>query len=247
MYGLMIYDFGGTGQSNVAFGNVGSIVEARTNNRIQPVHYGVNYHATPLEFKLVFGAQRALDRFELEYISMWLTGHQNYQWLSIDQPDMERVQFRCLITSLTPLAHGWLPVAFEATVRCDCPYAYGFPFLRQYQIKGSTNVLFRNESSVREYLKPTLIIKPNPGVSEFKIVNQSDNNREFILSGIPASVGNITVENNSGIIKEESGEYNLYDGFNMNFFRLVQGDNQLVVTGDGTLSITGRLLYNVAG
>ena len=118
MYGLMIYDFGGTGQSNVAFGNVGSIVETRTNNRIQPVHYGVNYHATPLEFKLVFGAQRALDRFELEYISMWLTGHQNYQWLSIDQPDMERVQFRCLITSLTPLAHGWLPVAFEATVRC---------------------------------------------------------------------------------------------------------------------------------
>lgn len=178
---------------------------------------------------------------------MWLTGHQNYQWLSIDQPDMERVQFRCLITSLTPLAHGWLPVAFEATVRCDCPYAYGFPFLRQYQIKGSTNVLFRNESSVREYLKPTLIIKPNPGVSEFKIVNQSDNNREFILSGIPASVESITVENNSGIIKEESGEYNLYDGFNMNFFRLVQGDNQLVVTGDGTLSIAGRLLYNVAG
>ena len=84
-------------------------------------------------------------------------------------------------------------------------------------------------------------------MSEFKIVNQSDNNREFILSGIPASVESITVENNSGIIKEESGEYNLYDGFNMNFFRLVQGDNQLVVTGDGTLSIAGRLLYNVAG
>lgn len=60
MYGLMVYDFGDTSQSNVGFGNSASIVETRLNNRIQPVHFGVNYHSNPLEFKLVFGADRAL-------------------------------------------------------------------------------------------------------------------------------------------------------------------------------------------
>ena len=125
MYDLMLYDFDGRSQDDVAFANKASIVETRINNRIQPIHFGVNYHKEPLEFKLVFGAQRALDRYELENISMWLLGKQDYSWLSIEQPDMNKIQFRCFITELTPLSFGWLPVAFEATVRCDCPYAYG--------------------------------------------------------------------------------------------------------------------------
>ena len=104
MYGLMIYDIDGNGQENVSFGNTADIIETRTLNRIQPIHFGVNYHDSPLQFKLVFGAEDYLDRYELENISFWLTGHQQYQWLSIDQPDMERVQFKCLITELTPLS-----------------------------------------------------------------------------------------------------------------------------------------------
>lgn len=247
MYGLMLYDFGGRGQSDVPFGSVGEIVETRINNRIQPIHFGVNYNSKPLEFKLVFGSERNLDRYELENISMWLLGHQNYCWLSIDQPDLERVQFRCLITSLTPLAHGWLPVAFEATVRCDCPYAYGFPFEKIYQIKGTTRVLFRNESSMREYLKPVLIFKPASGVTGVKVINKNDNDREFSLSELPAAELNIRVDNANGIIQELNNGYNLYDGFNLNFFRLVHGDNILEITGDGVFTISGRFLYNVAG
>lgn len=247
MYGLMIYDFDGNGQSDVSFGNKASIVEVRTNNRIQPLHFGVNYHSKPLEFKLVFGAEKELDRYELEAISLWLTGHQDYKWLSIDQPDMERVQFRCIITELTPLAHGWLPVAFEANVICDCPYAYGFPFSKTYQISGETSVLFRNESSTIEYLKPKLIINPATGVKEVKIVNKNDNDREFILKDLPTSNLNIVIDNNNGIIQETLYGYNLYDGFNLNFFRLVHGDNNLVITGNGSVTISGRFLYNVAG
>lgn len=244
-YGLMLYDFDGSGQSNVNFGNQANIVEARISRRIQPLHFGVNYHQKPLEFKLVFGAEEPLDRYELESISMWLTGHQDYQWLSIDQPDLELVQFHCLITQLTPIHHGWLPYAFEAMVVCDCPYAYGFPFEYQYSISGATDILFRNVSSVREYIKPTLVYATASG-GTLSIVNHNDNDREFKLTGIPAS-SNVVVDNRNGIIQETIGETNLYDGFNLNFFRLVHGDNDLTVTGNGTLTITGRMLYNVAG
>lgn len=244
----MIYDFDGNGQSDVAFGNKASIVETRISSRIQPIHFGVKYHETPLQFKLIFGTDRALDRYELEDISFWLTGHQEYQWLSIDQPDMELYQFKCLITELTPLSYGWLPVAFEATIVCDCPYAYGFEFEKQYQINGSTTILFRNESSVREFLKPNLLFKPTAGTTQLSIVNHDDNDRKFLIQNIPTSDGIIvSVDNNNGIIQEMTYGYNLYDGFNLNFFRFVHGDNNLTVNGNGTLTISGRFLYNVAG
>lgn len=246
MYGLMVYEIGGKGQSDVSFGNRASIVETKTNNRIQPIHFGVNYNTKPLEFKLVFGSEKELDRYELENISYWLTGYKDYQWLSIGQQDMERLQFRCLITELTPISHGWLPVAFQATVRCDCPYAYGYPFEKQYTISGETNILFRNDSSVREYMKPDILFVPSPGTATLSIINSDDDNREFKLTGIPSG-SNIQISNKSGIIRELSHGYNLYDGFNLNFFRLVHGDNNLKVTGDGVLTLSGRFIYNVAG
>lgn len=246
MYGLMVYDIGGRGQSDVSFGNKASIVETRTNNRIQPIYFGTNYHSKPLEFKLVFGAERELDRYELEDIAYWLTGRKEYKWLSIGQQDMEQLQFRCMVTELTPISHGWLPVAFQATIQCDCPYAYSYPFEKQYTISGETTILFRNESSVREYLKPEISFAPASSTRTLSLVNLNDDNREFKLTGIPSGAS-IFVNNSNGIIQELSSGYNLYDGFNLNFFRLVHGDNNIKVTGGGVLTISGRFLYNVAG
>ena len=84
------------------------------------------------------------------------------------------------------------------------------------------------------------------GTTEIKIVNHSDGDREFKLSNIPGS-SNIYVDNNNGIIQELNYNHNLYGGFNMNFFRLVHGDNELTITGNSVVSIAGRFLYNVAG
>ena len=246
MYGLMLYDIDGKGQDDVPFGNKGSIIETRTNRRVQPLHFGVNYNKTPLQFKLVFGAQEPLDRYELENISYWLTGHQNYQWLTIDEYDLEDVQFRCIITQLTPMTFGWLPYAFEATVVCDCPYAYSFPFEETYTVNGQTSVLLRNNTAVREFVKPTLTFVPSGNVSKLSIVNADDGNREFLIDNLPSNI-RIEVDNTNGIIRETKHGYNLYDGFNLNFFRIVHGDNNLVINGNGTLTISGRFYHNVAG
>lgn len=78
-------------------------------------------------------------------------------------------------------------------------------------------------------------------------MNANDANREFKISGLPSSGITLSVDNSNGIILDQSTGANVYDGFNFNFFRLVQGDNQLIVTGNGTLTISGRFLYNVAG
>ena len=246
MYGLMLYDIGGTGQDDVSFGNKASIIETRTNNRIQPLHFGVNYHNEPLKFTLVFGTDRPLDRYEMEDISLWLTGHQDYRWLSIDQPDMENFQFRCIITELKPIPDGWLPYAFQATVVCDCPYAYGFPFEYQYTISEPTDILFRNESTTRALLRPMLQFQAGNDSGCISIVNHNDNDREFLITEVPA-LSNVVIDNNNGILQDTVYGTNLYDKFNLNFFRLVHGDNNLTINGTGILTISGRFLYNVAG
>lgn len=222
-------------------------METRSNTRVQPIHYGVNFNASPLEFTLVFGAEdKTLDRYEMEEIAFWLTGHKDYKWLTIGQPDLDHCMFRCIITQLTPIHVGWLPYAFEATVRCDCPYAYGFPFEETYTINGKTNILFRNNGSCHEYLMPQITFSPSRVGGSLSIVNTSDGNRETMLDSLPNSASTIVIDNKNGII-QGAANHNYYDGFNMNFFRAVHGDNQLIVTGNGTLTISGQFLYNVAG
>lgn len=245
LYDLFLYEMGDEGQDDVAFGNEGTIIETRLNNRIQPISFGVNYHENPLEFDLLFGSEHPFDRYELEAVANWLTAHQQYQWLSIDQKDLANVQFRCLITSLQPVTYAWLPVAFKAHVVCDCPYAYSYPFEYEYKLNGETSILFRNESSTREYFKPIVTYLPTDGTT-LKIVNESDNNREFLLENIP-SAAHVTINNTSGLIEDKVNGYNLYEGWNKKFIRFVHGDNVLKATGYGTLTISGRFLRNVAG
>ena len=244
-YGLTLCEIDDKGQSDIAFGNAASIIEDRVIARIQPVHFGVNYHASPLRFKLVFGAERKLNRFELDEISAWLTGYQNYQWLTIDQPDLNHVMFRCLVTSLTPVSAGGFPVAFEAEITCDCPYAYGLPFEEAYSLTNSQEILFRNPSPVREFTKPKILFTPEASVNAIKIVNRNDNDRIFFIENLPSNIS-VEVDNSNCIIRELRYGYNLYGGFNMNFFRLVPGDNHLYIEGAGLLKISGRFFYNVA-
>ncbi len=245
MYGMIVCDIDGSGQDDVPFGNTAEIIETRTVTRIHPIHFGVNYHKKPLEFEIVFGAKYHLDRYELQNIAYWLTGYQDYQWLTIEQPDLSNVQFRCLITELTPISVGWLPYAFRATVQCDCPYAYGYPFEETYHINGSTQILFANEGSVREYLRPQLTIKPASGTTKITIVNKSDNDHTVTLDKIPAGGLVIQIDNDLGIITEDTVNANLYEGFGGDFFRLVPGDNDIVVTGSCEFTISGNMLYNV--
>lgn len=239
-------DFGSNTQGSSTFANEANIVETRVPRRVKPIHYGVRYNGKPLEFKMVFGSEKVLDRFDLEDISMWLTGYQDYQWLTISQPDLEHVAFRCVVKSLTPVMNGWLPVAFEANILCDCPYAYGMPFEETWAVSGSTKALFRNETSVREYLKPKMIIHIDAGHagSAFTIRNRSDNGRELKFTNIPGAGMDIELDNDSGVMTS-TGDFIPYDYCNLQFFRLVPGDNNIELDGYGTVTVSGRKLHNV--
>ena len=245
MFGMFVCDINKKAHDDNPFGNSANIVETRIANRITPLHYGVRYHDTPLSFTLIFGSEHPMDRYQMQEVARWLTGYQQYQWLSIDQPDMEHIQFRCIIQTLTPISFGWLPVAFEAKVLCDCPYGYSYPFNQTYSFSGTTNVRFYNDSTCMEKLRPMLTIDVMQGCSAVSIKNKSNGGKCLEFTNLPGSGVRIVIDNENCMITEELSGYDLYDCFNFSFFECVPGDNLLEICGNGALTISGRYLYNV--
>lgn len=245
MYGLYICDFAGNRNDDVAFGNSAKIIEKKVNNRVSPLHYGVDYNSTPLSFKMIFASKKELNRWDMQEIAHWLTGRNNYEWLSIEQSDMKNVQYKCIITDLKPISVGWAPYAFEANVRCDCPYAYGNAFSERFSISKTSPVILFNDGTARVPCKPDLkIIKP-AGVTEVNLINESDDNREFSIVYLPSTSMEIYVSNENGIIIDKTLGTDLYSGFNDVFFRLIPGINQIKTTGNLDVTFEGRFYFNI--
>lgn len=244
MYGLFIADIGNNKMSDESFGNKANIVEQRIANRITPLHFGVKYNDTPLQFELIFGSDKLLDKYECQEIADWLTGYQDYQWLSIDQPDLEDKQFRCLIQELTPISIRGLANSFKASVICDCPYAYGLPFEQELSVNGSETFTYYNDSSCHDPMRPHMHIDIKDGCTSLTIDNQTTG-KKFELIGLPGGTMSIDVDNENCIMTEATSKHNVYDYFNFVFMDFAQGSNKLVITGNADILIYGRLFYNV--
>lgn len=250
-YDLMIYDVNGVVQSGSGFTSAVSVIEDRLVRGYSSILYGTTQN-NPLTFTMVFGLIEAraiqdkdLDRWDMEAIASWLTNSNGYRDLVIEQNDMEMVKFKCIVTDLKVVSWGNMPWAFSATIQCDSPFAYTFPETFTFAGGSTRNRIF-SKSSFKGFYYPEMVITRSDS-GDFEIINTSDNNRSFKLTGLPVGVNRIMVDNQRGIIKDMIGGINLYPYFNFNFLRLVRGDNYLNVTGNGTVSIVCEYPMNVGG
>lgn len=182
-FGLMVYHFGSNGQDDVSFKN-GEIIEDRIPGRYDALTYGLVQNQS-LEYTLVFGANMEsldananLDRFEVEAIAAWLTGHSTRKWLVIVQNDMEPFRYKCTISELKLITYGDLPWAFSCKVSCDSPFAYTLPDEYIYTVSGQSQVRLFNRSSYNGFYRPKMEITMYGG-DGISIQNLSDNNRTF--------------------------------------------------------------------
>ena len=250
-YGLMVYDIGSVTEDGEFTSAPSEILEQRTARRYSPLYYGVTRN-TPLEFTFTFGSDinsiesgRWLDRWEMDAISTWLTGKGGYRYLEIIQPDMDVIRYKCIITNLTYTTNGKYPWAFSCTVTCDSPYAYLYPEHISQSITGSGTITISSRQAC-EYYYPKMEITLTSGNS-ITIVNESDNNRAFTMTGVTTLPVTISVDNENEIITNTQGT-NLYNTFNYNFLRLVRGDNILSVTANSAdISLVCEYPINVGG
>ena len=248
---LMIYDIGNHTQSSRKFASTATIVEEKIASRYKPYFYGVTFD-NKLKFTLVFGlneqrvsANDFLTGQEMDTVASWLTGHSEYKWLEIIQPDMEFIRYRCMITDLEVIEYGWIPWAFKATVECDGPFGYERQTEHEYIISGNNQIHFENRSSYNGYYYPTLEIRINSG-DKVVIENVTDNGRTLEFTGLPTSASDIKIDCGTGIITGSSG-LNLYPYCNLKFLRLKKGENILNISYDGTIKFICEFPINMGG
>lgn len=250
-FGLEVYDFGSNGQSDVEF-KVGETVEDRIPGRYDALTYGINQNQA-LEFTLVFGANMesidansSMDRYDINAIAAWLTGHREYKWLTIVQDDMDVFRYKCRISNLRPITYGSMPWAFSCTVSCDSPFAYTVPETFSYAVSGTDTVTLRNRSGYNGFYRPKMQITMNGGDS-VAVQNASDNDRVFQFSGLPGGNGLVITVDNQNQVITNSQDLNLYPYFNMRFMRLVRGDNVLTITGNAAVSFICEFPVSIGG
>lgn len=249
-FGLMLYDFDNETQGSSKFSKI-KVHEDRIYRRPKAVFYGESYD-DGLSFKLVFGANEyaaiqhePIDRQEMEAVSAWLTGHNSYKWLTIDQPDMEGIRYRCVITELQMIEVGFDKWAFSCEVHCDSPFAYTLPMEFSYDVDGTRDVTLPSRSSMNQAYYPEVRIEI-PSGGDVRIVNHSDGDYTFSMDGVPTSAGSLYLNGESGVMTSDSGD-NVYPYFNFHFPRLVRGDNHLTITGKCKVVFTCQFPVNVGG
>lgn len=251
-FGLSLYArIDNTSQAATTFSSLVGMQEDRPLRKYRSYSYGGGYKDA-LAFTLILGCseERAynhsyFDAFDRERISGWLTGFQDYRWLVIQQEDLQHVRYRCRVTKLDTIEVSGNCIGFEVGVQCDSPFAYMRPQETSITASGTKTLTFANRSSMNDVYLPKLEISLTSGTS-LSIVNVTDSNREFKLNGLPTGIGTISVDNDRMILTDSNGT-NLYPYWNYKTFRLQRGDNQLTLTGNGTVKILTEFPVNVGG
>ena len=243
-FNLKLYNYDSASQSDVVpLGVAPDVVEDRINRRISPIHYGVTM-TKPLSFQIVFGSDTPLDRFDVSVVSSWLTGHNDYKWLDILQPDLRSIRYRCMIQNPNVVTIAGLPFALRCDVLCDSPYAYLYPETYTYNINGSGEAFIFNESSMNLPYYPDIVIS-NIASDQIELTNTLEPDRTFILSGL-SGVNEIRINGETHIIEADNLRA-VYAGCNFAFLRLYHGDNTITCTGTFTLSLECTFPISVGG
>lgn len=234
-YGLYIIDFNGGGIKNNNGGDSTELITDTIYRRNTPFFYGTT-QSGQLQFELTFGSFEPLNKIQVAKIQKWLFGKKDYSKLQILQCDLDNVYFNCFLLNPQTTNIGNIDYAFTCTVQCDSPWAWEFPKNSLFSSASfESNVTFYNDSDNTDYMYPKNQFTLDGLTTSLKVINESDNNRVFEITGLLPNE-TITIDNDLQIITSSTG-LNRLGNFNKNWFRLVSGVNKLKITGGLSSSI----------
>lgn len=176
----------------------------------------------------------------LDDVIDWLCGHDYYQPLYfVDEPG--RIYY-ALVVETPEIIHNCANDGYiNLTFRCDSPYAYGAlttGALIDCSVE-PTSINFVNSGTVN--LKPEMeIIKA--GAGDITITNVTDDNSQFILTGL-AHGEIIYVDNENETIETDIPLTYRYSNHNDVFLRLLPATSSLIVSGTCSLQFRYQFKY----
>lgn len=234
-YNLIIYHLSDDAVRELEFGTNVDIIEERLPKKTSPIHYGVNINQ-PMTFSITFGAVDYLSHETVDKVIGWLTGHNQYKNFEFEMNNNYYIRLKCMMNNFKPEYINGLPVAFSCDVVCDSQFSHSPTLTKFIEL---TNVdkdyTVKNLSVHNGYIYPSFEFKLQ-NIKSINITNKTDNDREFVVSDIPAaftaSEVTLNIDNDNQIISASNSNFNAYEFFNGNFFRLLKGDNDLTLSAE---------------
>lgn len=200
-------------------------------NRSENFVYGVKQSEPCLEFKMDIFSHEPLSRSDISYIDAWLFSNTQPKKLVFCQEDMANYVFYALFSKNEIQAVGGKPCLFSCNVICSSAYGYEVEKKEDYVIQNGTvkSIRFNNLSDGIYYLYPKLEFVCNRDNGEIRIKNITDNNREFVISGL--SNGEKISIDEWFQITSSTGLYRL-EKCNKQWLRLKKGINNIQIYGN---------------
>lgn len=208
----------------------------KNNKKPNMIIQDTNYTSV-FEYEVEIISENILD-YDIDGIYDWLLNQPNFKKLYIDEEnESHRFYYNCIFTNASNITvggkDGWGIYGIRATMKCDSSFMWKDVKYTYTSTQLKNVVTHKNISNVREYIYPTLTIKIGTTGGDIALQNVSDNNRlttfsdtlpndTITLSYYPALVSSFLNDNDNLV----------YESFNKNFFRLLQGVNKIGIVGD---------------
>jgi len=231
-----------------------SINEQYVSYRDKPWFYNANMQ--PMDMKMCFAftsatpwtEQQKQDTFDWLYSPRTYCDFKSDDFYNSDTSTYSKI-YKLMFTSPLQFMTADLDYGYFELDAKAYPFAYTEVVNQAVTVSSSpTTVTINNPTNVRNhdnsyYYYPKIYVDLTGAATSFKIINTSDSNREFGLTGLDTSE-QLYIDNELKVINTNStGENRIADLTNKQWFRLVQGDNALQIYG--TSSVTFVCQYPI--
>lgn len=241
-YNVIMCSIDSFGLDDIDTGLSTEIISDSTSS-IERFEYSAKYNSViTFEMTLCNKDFTSLTKNQIRNITKWLTGRKKAAWLSLKNENYDDVNYKCRVISATKKKVGDTVLGLLLKWECSSPYAYTEEYVYNFSINGSNQevIIYNDTDDTENYLYPNIIIKSKSNMEVFSIYNVSDNNRLTKLKNIVYNEV-IQMDNQNGIISTNIHDKKLLPLFEgRKWFRLVEGENILKITGNCDLSISLR-------
>lgn len=202
-------------------------------------YHGVEY-TSPLTFEITIALPHDNTYFTIEQIrelKKWLC-IDKYAWLTFEQDDMEEIYYYCKITYSSTQNVGRNNAGLVFKVTCDAPYAWSEEVTKNITSIGTATNAMSCVCDFEEYNTRTCLKLTATSDGDIYIKNITDNNRivrvDNCLNGEVITIDGIKEKISSN--KRDV----IITNWNKNFFELLSGRNELLVTGNCFVEVKYR-------
>ena len=232
------------GDSSTSSNDESSNLITSTTPYIDKWHLHGKVKSAPLQFPITIARTdgKYIDSEKERQLKKWLC-KDKYNWLQILQDDMYNIQYNCILVNPQKVNVGSMSAGLRFDVICDSDKAWTRLNSKIYTSTTTSTFSFNLATDYDNYeLYPTLIIKPKAS-GNISIKNNTTNKTVTINDCISAET--IIIDNGNNVIK--SDKRILLDKWNKQYFKLVEGINNVTLTGNFTMEMQYRLPVRVGG